>query len=315
MIPISEAFHRLHVLSQSEGCWAASFNVSGAQHLGCWLASSVLFPPKLTDFGPIEVQFKLCILGFIRLDYTYTNRLLHLDFSHLVFNMVFLQSSRVADVTVEPEPWVIPTSNRSYKTCCPLSQKTSASINKTCLSSILEVDVSSIVTITRGTADKDEPLLVVACGRDTISIASSIKRLTSENVFVVQIQHPRRQVSRFDLVFAPQHDYYALTPHAQEYVPEFLRKYMTPDEPPSKNVVDGVLDTYGSVRISFSRRTPVKIATYVRKELVEFLKIYIWDNKEPNPHMGHLAWADAFIVTADSVSMLSEACSTGDSVS
>lgn len=30
-----------------------------------------------------------------------------------------------------------------------------------------------------------------------------------------------------------------------------------------------------------------------------------------NPHMGHLAWADAFVITADSVSMLSEACSTG----
>jgi len=32
---------------------------------------------------------------------------------------------------------------------------------------------------------------------------------------------------------------------------------------------------------------------------------------EPNPHMGHLAWADAFVITADSISMLSEACSTG----
>lgn len=32
---------------------------------------------------------------------------------------------------------------------------------------------------------------------------------------------------------------------------------------------------------------------------------------EPNPHMGHLAWADAFVVTADSVSMISEVCSTG----
>jgi len=27
--------------------------------------------------------------------------------------------------------------------------------------------------------------------------------------------------------------------------------------------------------------------------------------------MGHLAWADTFVVTADSVSMISEACSTG----
>lgn len=27
--------------------------------------------------------------------------------------------------------------------------------------------------------------------------------------------------------------------------------------------------------------------------------------------MGHLAWADAFVITADSVSLISEACSTG----
>lgn len=40
--------------------------------------------------------------------------------------------------------------------------------------------------------------------------------------------------------------------------------------------------------------------------------IYIFlKSSEPNPHMGHLAWADVFVVTADSVSMLSEACSTG----
>ena len=35
---------------------------------------------------------------------------------------------------------------------------------------------------------------------------------------------------------------------------------------------------------------------------------------DPNPHLGHLAWADAFVITADSTSMLSEACSTGYAV-
>ncbi|KAF2539162.1 hypothetical protein F2Q68_00022229 [Brassica cretica] len=30
--------------------------------------------------------------------------------------------------------------------------------------------------------------------------------------------------------------------------------------------------------------------------------------------MGHLAWGDAFVVTADSVSLISEACSTGKPV-
>ncbi|KAL7609754.1 hypothetical protein Lser_V15G12036 [Lactuca serriola] len=53
----------------------------------------------------------------------------------------------------------------------------------------------------RGTTYKDGPLLMVACGRDTISIASYVKRLASENVFAVQIQHPGKQVSRFDLVY------------------------------------------------------------------------------------------------------------------
>lgn len=34
---------------------------------------------------------------------------------------------------------------------------------------------------------RDGPILVVACGRDTISIASSVRQLASENVFVVQV--------------------------------------------------------------------------------------------------------------------------------
>ncbi|MFS8008049.1 putative mitochondrial fission protein ELM1 [Helianthus anomalus] len=46
-------------------------------------------------------------------------------------------------------------------------------------------------------------------------------------VFVVQIQHPRTQLNRFDLVVAPQHDYYALTAHAQEQVPRLFRKCIT----------------------------------------------------------------------------------------
>ncbi|XP_071739241.1 mitochondrial fission protein ELM1-like [Rutidosis leptorrhynchoides] len=240
------------------------------------------------------------------------------------------------------------------------------------LSSILEADIKSIVTMARGTSEKDEPILVVACGRDTISIASSIKRLSSENVFVVQIQYPRTQVSRFDLAVTPQHDYYALTPQTQEQVPKIFREYITPDESPNKNVVltvgvlhqvdsaalrsaantwhdefaplpkpmivvsiggpssrcrygvdlakqlttylHGVLYSCGSVRVSFSRRTPDKISNIVRKELGDIPKVYVWDGEEPNPHMGHLARADALIATADSVSMLSEACSTGKPV-
>ncbi|KAF5473897.1 hypothetical protein F2P56_005847 [Juglans regia] len=240
------------------------------------------------------------------------------------------------------------------------------------LSNILEADAKHISKMARETFEKEGPLLVVASGRDTISVASSIKRLAPENVFVVQIQHPRSHLNRFDLVITPRHDYYPLTPHAQEQIPWFLRRWITPCESPGKNVVltvgalhqadsaalrsaastwhdelapvpkpllvvnvggptknclygadlanhlaarlQNVLWSCGTVRISFSRRTPEKVSDILVREFTGNPKVFIWDGKGSNPHMGHLAWADAFVITADSVSMLSEACSTGKPV-
>ncbi|XP_022752538.1 mitochondrial fission protein ELM1-like isoform X1 [Durio zibethinus] len=240
------------------------------------------------------------------------------------------------------------------------------------LASVLEADVKQIVTMARQTYEKDGPLLVVASGRDTISIASSIRRLASENVFVIQIKHPRSKLNRFDLVITPRHDFYPLTPQAQEQVPRFLHRWITPREPPDRHVVLtmgalhqiesaalrsaaaawhdefaplpkpflvvnigwptshcrygadlakqltasllSILTSCGTVRISFSSRTPEKVSKVIVKELADNPKVYIWDGQEPNPCMGHLAWADAFVITADSVSLISEACSTGKPV-
>ncbi len=42
--------------------------------------------------------------------------------------------------------------------------------------------------------------------------------------------------------------------------------------------------------------------------------IEIWDGVNPNPYFGYLGLADAIVVTCDSVSMTSEACSTGKPV-
>ncbi|XP_024190858.1 mitochondrial fission protein ELM1 isoform X3 [Rosa chinensis] len=210
-------------------------------------------------------------------------------------------------------------------------------------SGVVEADAKQIANMARNTFDKDGPLLVVASGRDTIPVASAIKRLAPENVFLVQKQ-----------------------------IPWFLRRWITPREPPGKNVVltigalhqadpaaltraasawhaelaplpkpllvvniggpsgncsygvdlakqlaamlQNVLWSCGSVRISFSRRTPEKVSRLLIREFSNNPKVYIWDGEGCNPHMGHLALADAFMITADSVSMLSEACSTGKPV-
>ncbi|XP_076905444.1 mitochondrial fission protein ELM1-like isoform X3 [Bidens hawaiensis] len=237
---------------------------------------------------------------------------------------------------------------------------------------ILEADAQAIATDIRETFHKDGPVLVVASGRDTISVATSIKRFAPDHVFTIQIQHPRSHLSRFDMVITPQHDYYPHTLEGKKQTPWFLRGWITPRQPPRKNVVltlgalhqvdsdalqcaasawhdelaslckpllvvniggpirhckygadlarqltaslMNVLPTCGSIRISFSRRTPKQVSDILVKEFHNHPKVYIWDGQDPNPHMGHLAWADAFVITADSVSMLSEACSMGKPV-
>ncbi|KAJ4883384.1 hypothetical protein Rs2_33477 [Raphanus sativus] len=261
--------------------------------------------------------------------------------------------------------------------CSGFSFKANESVDRRSGTGIRDVteiaDAKLIVAMARRTFDKSGPLLVVASGRDTISVASSIRRLAMDYVFVVQVQHPRSRLERFDLVITPRHDYFSLTPEGKKQIPFFLRPWVTPREPPGRNVflttgalhnvdsstlrnanlkwkdefaslskkplvvvniggptrnclygvdlakqlcgmLHSILWSCGCLRISFSRRTPKKVKEMVTRELRSNPKVYIWDGKEPNPHLGHLALADAFIITADSISMLSEACTTGKPV-
>ncbi|XP_028110094.1 mitochondrial fission protein ELM1-like [Camellia sinensis] len=241
------------------------------------------------------------------------------------------------------------------------------------LSHVLEADAKQIATMAHETFKKDGPLLVVASGWDTISVASCIKRLAPEKVFVVQIQHPRSQLNQFNLLITPRHDYYPLTPKGQEQIPWFLRRWITPREPPDRHVVltVGALHQADSTALQVAACAwhdelapllkPLLVVNIggptsnlcngrVEKESFEIVWLYsmetnkgsseamrccngplgeegfitlsIWCRpcktvdsipEECSSH-GHLAWADAFIITADSVSMLSEACSTGKPV-
>ncbi|MCD7449667.1 hypothetical protein HAX54_001095 [Datura stramonium] len=239
-------------------------------------------------------------------------------------------------------------------------------------SDTVEANAKHIATLSCEAFAKDGPSLVVASGRDTISISSSIKQLAPEYVFTVQIQHPRSRLNRFDLVITPHHDYYPLTPEGQKQIPWLLRRWITPRTSPERHVILtvgalhqadsnalkdaaytwhdelatlprpllvvniggptahcrygadlaleltalllNIVPACGSIRVSFSRRTPCKVSDIIWKELGNHPKVHIWNGEGPNPHMGHLAFADAFVVTADSVNMLSEACSTGKPV-
>ena len=68
--------------------------------------------------------------------------------------------------------------------------------------------------------------------------------------------------------------------------------------------------TGGSVALTPSRRTGDAGVALLRERL-KGLPASIWDMTGDNPYYAYLAVADAFLVTADSVSMISEAAATG----
>jgi mitochondrial fission protein ELM1 len=71
----------------------------------------------------------------------------------------------------------------------------------------------------------------------------------------------------------------------------------------------------GSLLVSTSRRTPPDAARALSDALTVPAYVHHWSpGGGANPYLAYLALADAFIVTGDSASMLTEACSTGKRV-
>jgi mitochondrial fission protein ELM1 len=71
----------------------------------------------------------------------------------------------------------------------------------------------------------------------------------------------------------------------------------------------------GSLLVSTSARTATPAAEALRAAIEAPMHFYRWRrDDEDNPYYGYLALADAIIVTADSISMLTEACATGKPV-
>ena len=61
--------------------------------------------------------------------------------------------------------------------------------------------------------------------------------------------------------------------------------------------------------VSLSRRTPPALAQKLRQQ--NHPRVYLWDGQGPNPYLAFLGLAEAFVITADSVAMTSEAAATG----
>lgn len=192
------------------------------------------------------------------------------------------------------------------------------------------------------------PQLVISCGRKSVPFALAIKRRNPQT-FLVHIQNPLTSPAAFDLVAAPFHDrikgpnvittrgaLHAISQaklaeaaerfrHHFDHLPRPLvavliggpngRYLLGPKE--MAGIAARLADLsrrYGAgLVITPSRRTGKDNEAVLHRHLKD-VPALIWDHGGENPYLGMLALADYILVTADSVSMVTEACATGKPV-
>src|SRR5437763_2996583 len=192
------------------------------------------------------------------------------------------------------------------------------------------------------------PDLVIGCGRLSAMPALAIRRANGGRTFAAQVQDPRVGRDEFDLLLIPEHDrlrgrnvfvtrgavhrvtsarlaearrrFPSLAGLPQPIVGVFVggtnRSYRL-----TLNNLAGLADAIagilrsggGSALVTPSRRTGAAGIALLRERLAG-LSAEIWDGSGDNPYYAYLAYADALLVTADSVSMISEAAATGKPV-
>jgi mitochondrial fission protein ELM1 len=193
------------------------------------------------------------------------------------------------------------------------------------------------------------PDILIASSRSAAPVAKEIKRQSNGHTFTIFLQNPYISPENFDVVIAPQHDklnhphvistlfpFHCVTPEALETAHKHYDKLLSTLSSKKVAVLLGgktrhyqmtpsTMEMYGvqlrniakrqsiGYMVTASRRTDEKCFEAFKLGLGSAPR-FIFDGTGENPYMGFLAHADIIIVTADSVSMISEAVSTGKPV-
>lgn len=193
------------------------------------------------------------------------------------------------------------------------------------------------------------PDLLISCGKRATAPALAIRRASGGRTFAVHISDPRMPPARFDLLVVAAHDpprgdnvvvvrgtVHRVTAVKLEAEARQLEPRLKDLPRPLVAVLIGGSNRKHKVRgeamerladqlaalcrgagagllITASRRTGASNEAILRGRLAG-LPAEIWDGAGDNPYFGYLGLADAIVVSADSVSMVSEACSTGKPV-
>lgn len=193
------------------------------------------------------------------------------------------------------------------------------------------------------------PDLLIASGRRSIPFALYVRRKSGGATFMVYIQNPRSAFGRFDAIVAPEHDgiegpnvittvgaIHRVTPErVAADASRFADRVARLPRPLVAVLVGGssrswrltgekVRELAGQLRelatlekaglvVTPSRRTG-EANIKVLREALAGCPADIWDFTGDNPYFAYLGLADHIVVTGDSVTMISEACSIGKPV-
>ena len=186
------------------------------------------------------------------------------------------------------------------------------------------------------------PDILIATGRPSILPSLYIKGQSGGRTFTVQLQDPVSLRHRFDRIVVPAHDgltgknvivmdgalhrinperlaaeaprwesRFAHIPHPRVGV--VLGSLGAPEIGQLADQLKALAAQGFGLLVTGSRRTGAANMEMLEKAL-EGQPAFISDETGDNPYFGMLAHADAFVVTCDSVNMITEACSTGKPV-
>lgn len=193
------------------------------------------------------------------------------------------------------------------------------------------------------------PDLLIATGRSSIAPSLAARELSRGRTFTVQIQDPQISPANFDLVVVPRHDrlrgpnvvatrgaLHHVTPAKLAAAAERFGPALAHLPRPRVAVLVGgdngvyrltpaiaatladrlaeLCSRHGAgLMVTPSRRTGAENEAALRERLAG-LPAVVWNMEGENPYLGYLGLADHVVVTCDSVSMASEAASTGKPV-
>lgn len=192
------------------------------------------------------------------------------------------------------------------------------------------------------------PDLLISGGRIGAAINLFVKKASGGRTVTVQIQNPHVSPAKFDVMVVAEHDGIveggnvvvikgALNRVTPEKIADGMAKFPQLAALPSPRLavlLGGTNRCYNfkksdaetlaaqlsalvgqgySVMVTASRRTGQENEAILRAAL-KGPNTYFWDNKGDNPFFAMLGYADAILPTVDSVSMVSEAATTGKPV-